>query len=129
LWLKELRTNANPDAKVFLIGNKADLESNRKVFNEEGESFKTSNDIDLFMECSAKSGFNAKNVFLEAAKTLYIDYLKYRDSKTSILINNIEEKRNSIISEKRSSLFKLNETEKNDGEAIKNVPTKSKGCC
>ena len=26
IWLKELRTNSNPDVKVFLIGDKADLE-------------------------------------------------------------------------------------------------------
>ena len=25
IWLKELRTNSNPDVKVFLIGNKVDL--------------------------------------------------------------------------------------------------------
>jgi small GTP-binding protein len=25
-WLKELRTHSNPDAKVFLIGNKVDLD-------------------------------------------------------------------------------------------------------
>jgi hypothetical protein len=31
------------------------------------------------METSAKTGFNAKNVFVEAAKTLYKDYLKYKD--------------------------------------------------
>jgi GTPase SAR1 family protein len=26
VWLKELRTHSNPDAKVFLIGSKSDLE-------------------------------------------------------------------------------------------------------
>jgi hypothetical protein len=31
------------------------------------------------MESSAKTGFNAKNIFIEAAKTLYTDYLKYKD--------------------------------------------------
>jgi GTPase SAR1 family protein len=25
-WLKELKTQSNPDVKVFLIGNKTDLE-------------------------------------------------------------------------------------------------------
>ena len=25
-WLKEIRTHSNPDVKVFLIGNKNDLE-------------------------------------------------------------------------------------------------------
>lgn len=26
VWLKELKTHANPDIKIFLIGNKIDLE-------------------------------------------------------------------------------------------------------
>ena len=29
MWLRELRTHSNPDAKVFLIGNKVDLEKER----------------------------------------------------------------------------------------------------
>merc|ERR1711976_419446 len=31
VWLKELKTHSNPDAKVFLIGNKVDLEEKRKI--------------------------------------------------------------------------------------------------
>jgi hypothetical protein len=40
--------------------------------------------LDGFMEASAKTGFNAKNVFIEAAKTLYKDYLKYKDKIDSV---------------------------------------------
>ena len=44
--------------------------------------------LDYFLETSAKTGFNAKNVFVEAAKTLYRDYLKYKDklSESVLLI-------------------------------------------
>ncbi len=35
--------------------------------------------MDYFIETSAKNGYNAKTVFIEAAKTLYRDYLKYKD--------------------------------------------------
>ena len=77
-WLKELRTHSNPDAKVFLIGNKIDLEKERQVTTEEGEKFKQINKLNLFMEASAKSGFNAQNIFIQAAKMLYQDYLKYK---------------------------------------------------
>ena len=31
MWLRELRTHSNPDVKVFLIGNKSDLEAEREV--------------------------------------------------------------------------------------------------
>ena len=39
--------------------------------------------FDMFMESSAKTGFNSKEIFIEAAKLLYIDYLKY--SKVNFL--------------------------------------------
>ena len=35
-WLKELKLHSNPDAKVFLIGNKQDLEENKVVSTEQG---------------------------------------------------------------------------------------------
>ena len=78
MWLKELRTNSNPDAKVFLIANKIDLGNKREVTKEEGEIFKTQNKIDLFMEASAKTGINVQNIFIQAAKILYMNYLKYK---------------------------------------------------
>ena len=79
VWLKELRTHSNPDAKVFLIGNKIDLENERKVQKEDGENYSNENKLNLFLESSAKTGFNAQKIFVEAAKTLYEDYLKYQD--------------------------------------------------
>ena len=79
VWLKELRMNSNPDAKVFLIGNKVDLDNERKVDKTLGEQYAKENSLHMFMESSAKTGFNAQNVFIEAAKILYMDYLKYKD--------------------------------------------------
>ena len=38
-WLKELKLHSNPDAKVFLIGNKQDLEENRVVSTEQGNTY------------------------------------------------------------------------------------------
>ena len=37
--------------------------------------------FDLFMETSAKTGFNAKELFLEAAKVLNIDYSKFKEGE------------------------------------------------
>ena len=31
MWLRELRTHSSPDAKVFLIGNKVDIENEREI--------------------------------------------------------------------------------------------------
>ena len=78
LWLKDLKSNSNPDIKIFLIGNKCDLENERTVKKEEAEGFKNDYDLNLFMETSAKTGFNAKELFAEAAMLLYNDYAKYK---------------------------------------------------
>ena len=79
-WLNDLKSQANPDVRVFLVGNKADLEEDRKVPKEEGEKYKEDQHLDLFMEASAKTGHNAKNVLIEAAKILYKDYLKFDEN-------------------------------------------------
>ena len=81
-WLNEIRTHSNPDVKIFLIGNKIDLEEKRKIETNEGENFKNQNKLELFMESSAKTGFNAQNIFIEAAKVLYKEHLKYKDRAT-----------------------------------------------
>ena len=31
LWIKDLRSNSSPDIKLFLIGNKADLDETRQL--------------------------------------------------------------------------------------------------
>ena len=79
-WLKEVKLQSNPDIKVFLIGNKSDLEEERKVTLEEAKTFKEEHGIHYFSEASAKNGINAKEVFIEAAKLLYLEHLKYKDS-------------------------------------------------
>ena len=83
MWLRELRTHSNPDAKVFLIGNKIDLENERKITREQVESYAKSNKLNLFIESSAKTGFNSKKIFIKAAKMLYDEHLKYKDAEDS----------------------------------------------
>ena len=68
MWLKEIKTHSSPDVKVFLIGNKVDLEDRRKVPVEMAKKFKEDYNLDLFMETSAKSGFNARTIFIEGTK-------------------------------------------------------------
>ena len=75
-WLNDLKNQANPNVKVFLVGNKSDLENERVVSKEEGEKFKEEKKLDRFFETSAKTGENARSALLEAAKLLYKDYLK-----------------------------------------------------
>ena len=88
-WLKDIKNQSSPDVKIFLIGNKADLEVSREVTEQMGEQMKTEQNFDLFMETSAKTGFNAEKVFIEAAKVLYQDYLSYKErySRTGSMLS------------------------------------------
>ena len=76
-WLKEIRIQSSPDIKLILIGNKADLENKREVTYEEGKKFMEENEFLFFEETSAKSGINTKEIFNEAAKILYKEYLNF----------------------------------------------------
>ena len=76
-WLKEVKSNSSPDIKIFLIGNKIDLEAQRVVPTEQGKNMQSDYNLDLFVESSAKNGKNAEFIFAEAAKLLYNDYKRY----------------------------------------------------
>jgi len=86
--MKDLRQNSSPDTKVFLIGNKADLEESRVIQKEQGEKLKEEYGIEYFIEASAKTGFNVQEIFVKAAKLLFEDYISY---------NNIKRKEEKII--------------------------------
>ena len=73
-WVNMLKEKSSPDIKIFLIGNKSDLEEERVISKEQGEKMKNDYGFDLFMETSAKTGFNAQKLFVEAGKILYEEY-------------------------------------------------------
>ena len=75
-WLKDLRQHTEQDLPVFMVGNKNDLE--RNVTEEEANNFKNMNDIVYSTESSAKSGYNCKEIFVEAAKHLYQIYKRFK---------------------------------------------------
>ena len=83
-WLNELKINSNPDIKLFLIGNKVDLINDRKIESSQGQDFANENNFSYFMETSAKDGTNTKEMFIYAAKILYIEHLNYIDRSQRI---------------------------------------------
>ena len=91
---------ANPDVRIFLVGNKADLEEARKITRDEGEKYKIDQNLDLFMETSAKTGFNAKNVLIEAAKILYKDFMNLA-AKNGVKGNNKDANKKKVKIEKK----------------------------
>ena len=102
-WLKEIKLQSNPDIKVVLIGNKADLENKRQVTIEEGNKFKEENDILFFQEASAKSGINAKEIFHEAAKILYDEYIIFLKKARNTSLTKLSE--SSFNSSKLKSFY------------------------
>jgi small GTP-binding protein len=121
-WLNEIKTLGSPDINIFLIGNKADLEEKRQIPKEMGEEFCKNHGIQFFLETSAKTGFNAQNVFLEAAKLLYEQHLQYKDRLSRP--NSVD---NLIILDGRNTenaIIESNEEDEEDGEK-----TRKKKCC
>ena len=111
-WLKEVRIQSNPDVKIILIGNKADLENEREVDYDVAQKFKEENQILYFEETSAKTGLNSKKVFEEAAKILYDETKNYKSNS----------KNNELISDKKKSI--------NMPKKLKKAEKKRKnGCC
>ena len=106
--LKDLRQHTEKDLPVFIIGNKNDLE--RKVTQEEVKNFKNTNDIVYFAECSAKNGYNVKEIFFEAAKYLYQMYKKFNNQD-------------------KAPTAKRLKLEKNDNDDANNDKKKKKKCC
>jgi len=82
-WLKEVKLQCDSDIKIILIGNKSDLEGQRKVSYEEAKKFKDENQMLYFEETSAKTGINTKEVFIESAKLLYEEYKRYQNRAES----------------------------------------------
>jgi len=87
-WLDEIKTKTHPYLKIFLIGNKVDLEDERVVDKSTAEKLAKDHNLDLFLETSAKTGLNAQKIFVKAAQILlenYKDFSEFdaRDSNAS----------------------------------------------
>ena len=63
-----MENNWSQDVVKVLVGNKADLDLERRIAYEEGEKKKEDNDFDIFMEVSAKTGYNINELFVKLGK-------------------------------------------------------------
>ena len=87
-WLIEIEKNANKNVFKLLIGNKNDLESERKVTTEEGKEFADSNGM-KFIETSAKT---ADKVY-EAFELLTKEIIKNNLNKDKVITNKATERK------------------------------------
>ena len=98
IWLKQVKTYASPNCKIFLIGNKIDL-PNRLVSTEEGINCKNEHDFECYMETSGKNNININELFVNCAKTLYKRYIEQGKEEELNLIGNNFILDNGIIEE------------------------------
>ncbi|WVZ24018.1 hypothetical protein V8G54_002562 [Vigna mungo] len=68
-WVEEVRTERGSDVIIVLVGNKTDLVDKRQVSIEEGDAKSREFGI-MFIETSAKAGFNIKPLFRKIAAAL-----------------------------------------------------------
>jgi Ras-related protein Rab-6A len=68
-WIEDVRNERGNDVIIILVGNKTDLSDKRQVSVEEGED-KANKEGIMFIESSAKAGFNIKALFRKLATAL-----------------------------------------------------------
>jgi small GTP-binding protein len=70
-WISETKANSHPehDIVLLLVGNKADLDTQREVSHDEAECFASQNNMN-YIETSAKKGTNVHEAAVEMTKTL-----------------------------------------------------------
>lgn len=68
-WIEDVVSERHHQALIIIVGNKTDLNDKRQVSSEEGEA-KAEEYNALFMESSAMSGSNVKQLFKKIASNL-----------------------------------------------------------
>ncbi|KAL1507842.1 hypothetical protein AB1Y20_007450 [Prymnesium parvum] len=68
-WIADVRAQRGNDVVIVLVGNKTDLAAQRQVTSAEIEACANEQDI-MFIETSAKEGFNIKLLFRRLATAL-----------------------------------------------------------
>ena len=70
-WIDDVRTERGSDVIIMLVGNKTDLADKRQVSMEDGEKKAKELNV-MFIETSAKAGYNVKQLFRRIAQSLPI---------------------------------------------------------
>lgn len=68
-WIEDVRNERGNDVIIVLVGNKTDMSEKRQVSVEEGEDRSSKEGI-MFIESSARAGFNIKALFRKLANAL-----------------------------------------------------------
>lgn len=83
-WIDDVRTERGTDVIIMLVGNKTDLSDKRQVSTEEGERKAKELNV-MFIETSAKAGYNVKQVRLMVGEMVEYIFISIRDGDLVVL--------------------------------------------
>ena len=112
-WISDLKTNADDDMSIILLGNKTDLEDRRVVSTEEGKDKAEFYQIS-FMETSALNGNNIQKAFNELIMDVYKKNHESFEKQAKVEINRDK---------------KTIELDKGDNGNENNQESEKKWCC
>lgn len=122
MWVNEVKSNSSPQVKLILLGNKSDLNQEREVSWEMGVLLSKEIEAEMFYEVSARSGLNISQIFEEATKVLYYDYMKFEDKNESLCM--YDSSKLKLVDKKKGE-----KGEKGEGGKGGNDGRKESGCC
>jgi small GTP-binding protein len=92
IWMKQIDEFGNKKTCKILVGNKCDMEHNRKIATEDGQALAEELKLNFF-ETSAKENLNVEEVFMTLAKNIMKDEINLtKISKNFALNSNVKKK-------------------------------------
>jgi Ras-related protein Rab-6A len=101
-WVEEVRSERGSDVIIMLVGNKTDLVEKRQVSIEEGDAKAREFGV-MFIETSAKAGFNIKALFRKIAAALPGMEALSAAKQDDLVDINLKTTSNTMQTESRSS--------------------------
>ncbi len=125
-WVKDCKTYGNKNMHIVLVGNKTDLENERKVSTEEGQNLANEFNMDFF-EISAQTGENIENIFQKICEFISdnIDAGNYDFDKRNCGITILENQEEELKVNKSFNAINLKNV---NGNKNRNNAKKKK-CC
>ncbi|XP_067949169.1 ras-related protein Rab6-like isoform X1 [Watersipora subatra] len=84
-WIDDVRSERGSDVIIMLVGNKTDLSDKRQISTEEGEKKAKELGV-MFIETSAKAGYNVKQCFVRLSSALVAQDPEEQDTEKHVKI-------------------------------------------
>lgn len=83
-WLSEVKQHATEDVRIYMVGNKSEMEDQREVTYERAVEMAKAQKIHRVFETSAKTGYNVEELFASVAKELYAQAKKEQEQPVPV---------------------------------------------